>query len=92
MYITSKHLQILKIIKNDQVLTIKEISDIFLLSQQHIKLFLEDIYYELFSESSKDLKSEIVIQKIRNFSNAKEILRNLQQFTKNQKIFYLIFH
>ena len=76
MYINNKHLQILKAIKKNQILTIKEISDIFLLSQQHTKLHLEDIYYELFLESSRDLKSEIVIQKIRSFSNAKNFLFN----------------
>ncbi|MGL5278893.1 MAG: hypothetical protein ACRC8M_07455 [Cetobacterium sp.] len=92
MYINSKHLQILKVIKNNQVSTIKDISDIFLLSQQHTKLYLEDIYCELFFEPSRDLRSELVIEKIRNFSNAKNILKNLQQFTKNQKIFYVIFH
>lgn len=92
MYINSKHLQILRVIKNNQVTSIKDISNIFLLSQQHTKLYLEDIYCELFSNPSDNLKSDLVIDKIRNFSNAKNILKHLQQFTKNQKIFYLIFH
>ncbi|MGL5411323.1 MAG: helix-turn-helix domain-containing protein [Cetobacterium sp.] len=91
MYINSKHLQILKTIKNNQVSNIKDISDIFLLSNQHAKLYLEDIYCELFKTSSCNLKSEITINKIKYFSNAKNILKNSQQLTKNQKIFYLIF-
>lgn len=91
MYINSKHLQILKIIKNNQVSNIKDISNIFLLSNQSAKLYLNDIYCNLFHTSSCDLKSETTINHIKNFSNAKNILKNSQQFTKNQKIFYLIF-
>lgn len=91
MYINSKHLQILKFIKNNQVSSIKEISDIFLLSNQHTKIHLEDIYCELFLEPSGDLKTESIIKKIKDFPNSKNILKNSQQFTKNQKIFYLIF-
>ena len=92
MYINSKHLQILKVIKNNQVSNIKEISDIFSISQQHTKLYLEDIYSELFLETPKDLKGEVTIEKIRTFPNSKNILKQCQQFTKNQKIFYLIFN
>ncbi|WP_297432166.1 hypothetical protein [uncultured Cetobacterium sp.] len=91
MYINSKHLQILKVIQNNQVSNLKDISDIFLLSQQHTKIHLEDIYCELFLEPSGDLKIEDAIEKIKTFPNARNILKNLQQFTKNQKIFYLIF-
>ena len=91
MYINTKHLQILKTIKNNQVSNLRDISDIFSLSNQHAKLYLEDIYYELFQNLSHDLKPELIINQIKNFSNAKNILKNSQQFTKNQKIFYLIF-
>ena len=91
MYINTKHLQILKTIKNNQVTNIRDISDIFLLSNQHAKLHLEDIYYELFQKLSCDLKPEVIIEQIKSFSNAKNILKTSQQLTKNQKIFYLIF-
>lgn len=91
MYINTKHLQILKTIKNSQVTNIRDISDIFLLSNQHAKLHLEDIYYELFQKLSCDLKPEVIIEQIKSFSNAKNILKTSQQLTKNQKIFYLIF-
>lgn len=91
MYINSKHLQILKTIKNNQIFTIKDISDIFLLSNQHAKFYLEDIYCELFQKSFCGLKPETAINSIRNCPNAKNILKNCQQFTKNQNIFYLIF-
>ncbi|MGL5765217.1 MAG: hypothetical protein ACRCX8_06180 [Sarcina sp.] len=91
MYINTKHLQILKTIKNNQVSNLRDISDIFSLSNQHAKLYLEDIYYELFQNLSRDLKPDLIINKIKKFSNAKNILKKSQQFTKNQKIFYLIF-
>ncbi|MBC2854127.1 helix-turn-helix domain-containing protein [Cetobacterium sp. 2G large] len=91
MYINSKHLQILKFIKSNQISSLKDISDIFLLSTQHTKIHLEDIYCELFLEPSGNLKIEQLIEKIRNFPNSRNILRNSQQFTKNQKIFYLVF-
>ena len=91
MYINSKHLQILKFIKNNKVSSLKDISDVFSLSNQHIKLHLEDIYCELFLGPSGDLKVEAAIKKIKNFPNAKNILRDFQQLSKNQKIFYLIF-
>lgn len=83
MYINTKHLQILKTIKSNQVTNIRDISDIFLLSNQHAKLHLEDIYCELFQKLSCDLKPEVIIEQIKNFSNAKNILRNSQQLTKN---------
>lgn len=92
MYINSKHLQILKVIKNTTVLNVKDMSDIFSFSYQHTKTYVEDIYSELFHEMPQDLKIEIIIEKIRLFSNAKIILKNKQQFTKSQNIFYLIFH
>lgn len=91
MYINSKHLQILKFIKSNQISSLRDISDIFLLSTQHTKIHLEDIYCELFLEPSGNLKIEQLIEKIRNFPNSRNILRNSQQFTKNQKIFYLVF-
>ncbi|WP_298065013.1 hypothetical protein [uncultured Cetobacterium sp.] len=91
MYINTKHLQILKTIKNNQVSNLRDISDIFSLSNQHAKLYLEDIYYELFQNLSRDLKPDLIINQIKKFSNAKNILKKSQQFTKNQKIFYLIF-
>ena len=91
MYINSKHLQILKTIKTNQVSCIKDISDIFLLSNQHAKLYLEDIYFELFCKPSTNLKPEIIINKILNFPNAKNTLKACQELTKNQKVFYLIF-
>lgn len=91
MYINTKHIQILKTIKKNQASNLKDISDIFSLSNQHAKLYLEDIFFELFQQPVKNLKSEIIIDKIKNFPNTKNILRKQQQFTKRQKIFYLIF-
>lgn len=84
MYINSKHLQILKFIKSNQISSLKDISDIFLLSTQHTKIHLEDIYCELFLEPSGNLKIEQLIEKIRNFPNSRNTLRNSQQFTKFQ--------
>ena len=89
MYINSKHLQILKLIKSNQNITINEIGQIFSLSSQYTKLHLEAIYLELFNNSSP--KESLLIKQIYNFPNSKNCLRQVQQFTKDQKIFYLIF-
>lgn len=89
MYINSKHLQILKLIKSNPNITLKEISQIFSLSSQYTKLHLEAIYSELFNNPFP--KESLLIRQIYNFPNSKNCLRQVQQFTKDQKIFYLIF-
>lgn len=89
MYINSKHLQILKFIKSNKDISIHEIGQIFSLSPQYTKLHLETIYSELFNESFP--KDSELIMKIYTAPNSKNRLRQVQEFTKNQKIFYLLF-
>lgn len=91
MYINSKHLQILHLIKNNPTFTLKDISEILDLSQQHIKLYLNDIYEEISEKNISTLKIDEVLKEISNFKGLKKTLRKSQQFTKNQKIFYLLF-
>ncbi|WP_330111380.1 hypothetical protein VSU16_07145 [Cetobacterium somerae] len=90
MYINSKHLQILKVIKSNPNISISEIGKLFSLSSQYTKLHLETIYLELFKDSLLP-KDSLLISKIYNALNSKNKLRQVQQFTKNQKIFYLLF-
>lgn len=91
MYIINKHLQILKLIKNNNKLTAKEIGDLFSMSPQHVKLYLDDIYSELYNSNSKNLKSDLLITKISNSKNSRNKLKKNQEFSKNEKIFYLLF-
>ncbi len=90
MYINTKHLQILDIIKRNSSFTIKDISQLLHMSTQHVKAYIEDIYSELFNSSSKNLKSEEIIECIFFSKNAKNKLRAVQNFTKNQNIFYML--
>lgn len=91
MYINSKHLQILHLIKNNPDFNLKDMSEILDLSQQHIKLYLNDIYKEISGKNTSSLKIDEILKEISHFQGAKKILRKSQQFTKNQKIFYLLF-
>ncbi|MGL5613446.1 hypothetical protein [Cetobacterium sp.] len=91
MYINSKHLQILHLIKNNPTFTLKDISEILDLSQQHIKLYLNDIYEEISEKNISTLKIDEVLKEISSFKGTKKILRKSQQFTKNQKVFYFLF-
>ncbi len=91
MYINSKHLQILHLIKNNPNFNLKDISEILDLSQQHTKLYLNDIYEEISEKNISSLKIDEILIEISTFKGAKRILRKSQQFTKNQKIFYLLF-
>lgn len=91
MYITTKHLQILDIIKKKPIFTIKDISQILSMSTQHVKVYIEDIYSELFNSSSKTLKAEEIISYIYNSKNSKNILKKIQHFNKHQNIFYMLF-
>ena len=91
MYINSKHLQILNLIKNNPNFNLKDLSEILDLSQQHIKLYLTDIYLEVSKKNIYSLKIDEILKEISNFKEAKKILRKSQQFTKNQKIFYILF-
>lgn len=47
MYINNRHLQILDLIKNNPNFNLKDIENILDMSQQHIKLYLVDIYDEI---------------------------------------------
>ncbi|MGL5544959.1 MAG: hypothetical protein ACRDB6_07605 [Cetobacterium sp.] len=91
MYITTKHLQILDIIKRNSNFTIKDISQVLNMSTQHVKIYIEDIYLELFNCSSKTLKSEEIITSIFYSKNSKNKLRNIQHFSKSQNILYMLF-
>lgn len=91
MYINSKHLQILHLVKNNPDFNLKDLSEILDLSQQHIKPYLNDIYKEISGKNSSSLKIDEILKEISHFQGAKKILRKSQQFTKNQKIFYLLF-
>lgn len=91
MYINSKHLQILHLIKNNPNFNLKDLSEILDLSQQHIKLYLIDIYLEVSKKNISSLKIDEILKGVSNFKEAKKILRESQQFTKNQKIFYFLF-
>ncbi|MGL4904534.1 MAG: hypothetical protein ACRC34_03445, partial [Cetobacterium sp.] len=90
MYITSKHLQILKLIKNNSNFTLKDIADIFKMSPQYTKLYIDDIYSELYNTSKNKLKIEEILHLINISTNSKNILRKNQYFTKNQNVFYVL--
>ncbi|MGL5349689.1 MAG: hypothetical protein ACRDA0_03875 [Cetobacterium sp.] len=91
MYITTKHLQILDIIKKNPTFTIKDISQVLNMSTQHVKVYIEDIYIELFKISSKTLKAEDIINSIYISKNSKNTLKKVQHFNKAQNIFYMLF-
>ncbi|MGL6118921.1 MAG: hypothetical protein ACRC0V_00285, partial [Fusobacteriaceae bacterium] len=91
MYITSKHIQILKLIKTNDELKVKDISCLFHISPQHVKLYLEDIYSEIYQSTPIDIKTNSLIEKISSSSNGKSALKKVQQFSKNEKLFYLLF-
>lgn len=91
MYINSKHLQILHLIKNNPSFNLKDLSEILDLSQQHIKLYLNDIYEEISKKNVSSLKSNDLLTEIIKFKGARKILRKSQHFTKNQKVFYFLF-
>ena len=91
MYINSKHLQILDLIKNNPDFNLKDISEILDLSQQHTKLYLNDIYEIISEKKISSFKIDEVLIDISTFKGTKKTLRKSQQFTKNQKIFYLLF-
>ncbi|WP_047395888.1 hypothetical protein [Cetobacterium sp. ZOR0034] len=91
MYINNRHLQILKLIKNNNNLTSKEIGDLFSMSAQHTKLYLEDIYSKLYNSEASDIKSTTLIEKISSSKNSRNKLKKTQEFSKNEKIFYLLF-
>ncbi|MGL4538930.1 hypothetical protein [Cetobacterium sp.] len=91
MYINTKHLQILHLIKNNSNFNLNDISEILNMSPQHVKLHLKDIYEEILERNISSIKVDEMLKNISNFKNAKKILRKSQQFTKNQKIFYILF-
>ncbi|MGL5902100.1 MAG: hypothetical protein ACRCZO_05385 [Cetobacterium sp.] len=91
MYINNRHLQILKLIKNNNNLTSKEIGDLFSMSPQHTKLYLEDIYSQLYNSEASSIKSTTLIEKISISKNSKNKLKVVQEFSKNEKIFYFLF-
>ncbi|MHA4989713.1 hypothetical protein [Cetobacterium somerae] len=91
MYINTKHLQILNLIKNNPDFNLKDLSEILNLSQQHMNLYLKDIYEEISENNNPLLKNDKILKEIQNFKGAKKRLRELQEFTKSQKIFYLLF-
>ena len=91
MYINSKHLQILHLIKNNPSFNLKDLSEILDLSQQHLKFHLKDIYESISNTNISSLKIDEILEKISNFKEPRKILRESQQFTKNQKIFYFLF-
>ena len=91
MYINTKHLQILHLIKNNPNFNLSDISEILNMSQQHIKLYLKDIYEEISEKNISSIKADEMLKNILNFKNIKKTLRKSQQFTKNQKIFYFLF-
>lgn len=90
MYITTKHLQILKFLNEHENITIKDLGSFLSLSNQHIKMYIDDIYFELFQKLPTKLKNDEIISKIYNFKNSKRILKKEQLFTKQQNIFYLL--
>lgn len=59
MYITTKHLQILKFLNEHENITIKDLGSFLSLSNQHIKIYIDDIYFELFQK----LQMNWVLQK-----------------------------
>lgn len=91
MYINSRHLQILDLIKHNPSFNLRDISEILDLSQQHIKLHLKDIYEEISEGNGFLLKIDEILKEISEFKGAKKILRKVQHFTKDQKIFYFLF-
>lgn len=97
MYINNRHLQILHLIKNNPNFNLKDIENILDMSQQHIKLYLVDIYDEISENGftppprSHSQKIDNILKYISDSKGAKKILRKSQEFTKNQKIFYTLF-
>ncbi len=81
----------MKLIKINPYLTSKEIGNLFSMSPQHTKLYLEDIYSELYNSDSLEIKSNTLIEKIFLSKNAKIRLRSVQELSKNEKIFYFLF-
>ncbi|MGL5000453.1 MAG: helix-turn-helix domain-containing protein [Cetobacterium sp.] len=91
MYITSRHLQIFKFIKKNKDAKVTDIVELFNLSPQHIKLYLEDIYSEIYKENPSALKTNLILEKIYLSSNGRTLLKREQCFSKNEKIFYILF-
>lgn len=91
MYIINKHLHILKLIKNNPTLKLKEMADLLDMSQQHLKLYLQDIYCELYNLPIDNISIDKIIHQIYSFQDSKNKLRKVQTFSKNDKIFYMIF-
>ncbi|MGL5000073.1 MAG: hypothetical protein ACRC0R_01800 [Cetobacterium sp.] len=91
MYINSKHLQIFYFIKSNNDFNFKNICEVFNLSQQRAKLFIEDIYFEFFGDNYDKKNKDEMLKNIRSFKGGNRILRKVQIFTKQQNIFYLLF-
>ncbi|MGL5797961.1 MAG: hypothetical protein ACRCYT_07120 [Cetobacterium sp.] len=92
MYINSKHLQIFNLIKNNQNFNLNDISKIFNISPQRTKIYIQDIYSEFYQYNFDKQKTVSMIKEIQNFKNGKNVLRRAQVFTKDENIFYIIFH
>lgn len=64
MYINNRHLQILHLIKNNPNFNLKDIENILDISQQHIKLYLVDIYDEISENGFTPLPPDLAPKKL----------------------------
>ncbi len=91
MYINSTHIKIVKLIQSYKYISLIDLSEILLLNEFTLRNYLKDIRSYLNLQSSnlslKDLINEI-------YTNKKLIyfLRKDQEFTKQEKIDYIIFN
>ena len=91
MYINSNHIKILNIIKHNNNVTFEHILPFFKLSSQQVKNYIFDIYQEI-SPNEKNPNLNSIILKIYNSKNLKQHLRKKQEFTKEEKIYYIAFN
>ncbi|MGL5413216.1 hypothetical protein [Cetobacterium sp.] len=91
MYINTKHLQILHLIKNNPNFDLSDISEILNMSQQHIKLHLKDIYEEISEKNIFSMKVDQMLKDILNSKNAKNIKKITTIHKKSKNFLFFIF-
>lgn len=91
MYINSTHIKIVKLIQHHKDITLNDISKALLLNDFTTRTYLKDIKIYI-SENRKNISFQDLFSEI--YMNKKLIatLRKKQEFTKQEKIDYLIFN
>lgn len=90
MYINSRHLRIVKVVKNIENISLEEMALIFNKSTQHIRISLKEIYTFINNED-KDTSIQDIIKAIKNSNKIRYLLRKNQHLTKYEKLNFLLF-